>query len=77
MADANENRDWRISQDFALSLIHAARTLYVEDSFGLEVTPTVYALDSTTIDLCLALVPWARFRTRKVPVKIRTLLDLR
>ena len=77
LADANENRDWRISQDFALSLIHTARTLYAEDSFGLEVTHTVYALDSTTIDLCLALFPWARLRTRKGAVKLHTLLDLR
>ena len=77
LADANENRDWRIYQDFALSLIHTARKLYAEDSFGLELTHTVYALDSTTIDLCLALFPWARFRTRKGTVKLHTLLDLR
>jgi len=77
LADANENRDWRIYQDFALSLIHTARKLYAEDSFGLELTHTVYALDSTTIDLCLALFPWARFRARKGAVKLHTLLDLR
>jgi hypothetical protein len=77
LADANENRDWRIYQDFALSLIQTARKLYAEDSFGLELTHTVYALDSTTIDLCLALFPWARFRKRKGAVKLHTLLDLR
>ena len=77
LADANESRDWRIYQDFALSLIQTARKLYAEDSFGLELTHTVYALDSTTIDLCLALFPWARFRKRKGAVKLHTLLDLR
>ena len=77
LADANENRDWRIYQDFALSLIQTARKLYAEDSFGLELTHTVYALDSTPIDLCLALFPWARFRKRKGAVKLHTLLDLR
>ena len=76
-ADANENRDWRIYQDFALSLIQTARKLYAEDSFGLELARTAYALDSTTIDLCLALFPWARFRKRKGAVKLHTLLDLR
>ena len=77
LADANENRDWRIYQDFALSLIQTARKLYAEDSFGLELAHTVYALDSTTIDLFLALFPWARFRTHKGAVKLHTLLDLR
>jgi len=77
LADANEKRDWRIFQDFALSLIQVARRLYAEDSFGLELQQTVYALDSTTIDLCLALFPWARFRKRKGAVKLHTLLDLR
>ncbi len=77
LADANEKRDWRIYQDFALSLIQVARRLYAEDSFGLELQQTVYALDSTTIDLCLALFPWARFRKRKGAVKLHTLLDLR
>jgi len=76
LADANENRDWRIYQDFALSLIQTARKLYAKDSFGLELTHTVYALDSTTIDLCLALFPWARFRKHKGAVKLHTLLDL-
>ncbi|OGT88741.1 MAG: transposase [Gammaproteobacteria bacterium RIFOXYD12_FULL_61_37] len=77
LADANEKRDWRIYQDFALALIQVARRLYAEDSFGLELQQTVYALDSTTIDLCLALFPWARFRKRKGAVKLHTLLDLR
>ncbi len=77
LADANETRDWRIYQDFAFSLIQTARKLYVEDSFGVELKHTVYALDSTTIDLCLALFPWARFRKHKGAVKLHTLLDLR
>ncbi len=77
LADANEARDWRIYQDFALSLIQTARKLYAEDDFGIELTHTVYALDSTTIDLCLALFPWARFRKHKGAVKLHTLLDLR
>jgi hypothetical protein len=77
LADANERRDWRIYQDFALSLIQVARRLYAEDSFGVELKQTVYALDFTTIDLCLALFPWARFRKRKAAVKLHTLLDLR
>ncbi len=77
LADANETRDWRIYQDFALSLIQTARELYVEDSFGIELKNTIYALDSTTIDLCLALFPWARFRKHKGAVKLHTLLDLR
>ncbi len=75
LADANETRDWRIYQDFAISLIQTARKLYAEDSFGLELTHTVYALDSTMIDLCLALFPWARFRKHKGAVKLHTLLD--
>jgi hypothetical protein len=77
LADANETRDWRIYQDFALSLIQTARKLYGGDSFGLELKQTVYALDSTTIDLCLAVFPWARFRKHKGAVKLHTLLDLR
>ena len=77
LADANEKRNWRIHQDFALSLISIARRLYVQDSFGLELKNTVYALDSSTIDLCLALFPWARFRKTKGAVKLHTLLDLR
>ena len=77
LADANENRDWRIYQDFALCLIQTARKLYAQDNFGVELSNTVYALDSTTIDLCLSLFPWARFRKAKGAVKMHTLLDLR
>jgi hypothetical protein len=77
LADANENRDWRIYADFAQVLIGTARTLYADEDFGLELDQTVYALDSTTIDLCLSLFPWARFRKRKGAVKLHTLLDLR
>jgi hypothetical protein len=77
LADANERRDWRIYQDFALSLIQTARKRYAQDGFGVELTHTVYALDSTTIDLCLALFTWARFRQTKGAVKLHTLLDLR
>ena len=77
LADANELRDWRIYSDFAQILIHEARVLYVEDDFGLELKDTVYALDSSTIDLCLSVFPWARFRKTKSAVKLHTLLDLR
>lgn len=77
LADANENRDWRIYADFAQVLIHIARQLYANDDFGVELDATVYALDSTTIDLCLSLFPWARFRKHKGAVKLHTLLDLR
>lgn len=77
LAYANETRDWRIYQDFAHVLIHHARELYSKDSFGVTLENTVYALDSTTIDLCLALFPWAKFRTHKGAVKMHTLLDLR
>jgi transposase len=77
LADANENRNWRIYQDFAHILIHHARELYCKDSFAVTLENTVYALDSTTIDLCLALFPWAKFRTQKGAVKMHTLLDLR
>jgi transposase len=77
LAYANETRDWRIYQDFAHVLIHHARELYSKDSFGVNLQETVYALDSTTIDLCLALFPWAKFRTHKGAVKMHTLLDLR
>jgi hypothetical protein len=77
LADANERRDWRIYQDFALSLIQTARKLDAQDGLGVELANTVYALDSTTIDLCLALFPWARFRHAKGAVKLHTLLDLR
>ena len=77
LADANELRDWRIYSDFAQILIDEARRLYAEDHFGLELNNTVYALDSSTIDLCLSLFPWARFRKTKAAVKLHTLLDLR
>ena len=77
LADANENRDWHIYADFAQVLIHQARGLYLEDSFGIDLKDTVYALDSTTIDLCLSLFPWARFRKSKGAIKLHTLLDLR
>lgn len=77
LADANEVRDWRIYSDFAQILIHEARRLYVEDDFGLELKETVYALDSSTIDLCLSVFPWARFRKTKAAIKLHTLLDLR
>jgi len=76
LADANERRDWRIYADFAQVLIHTARELYRGEDFGAELDETVYALDSTTIDLCLSLFPWARFRKRKGAVKLHTLLDL-
>jgi len=74
---ANENRDWRIYCDFAQILIHEARQLYVNEDFGLELEQTVYALDSSTIDLCLSVFPWARFRRTKGAIKLHTLLDLR
>jgi transposase len=77
LADANETRDWRIYSDFAQILINEARRLYVDDDFGLELKETVYALDSSTIDLCLSVFPWARFRKTKGAVKLHTLLDLR
>src|SRR5947208_1336713 len=77
LADANEQRDWRIFADFAHTLIGVARDLYQDEPFGLELSETVYALDSTTIDLCLSLFPWAQFRRRKSAIKIHTLLDLR
>lgn len=77
LAYANENRDWRIYCDFAQILIHEARQLYVHEDFGLELDETVYALDSSTIDLCLSVFPWARFRRAKGAVKLHTLLDLR
>ena len=77
LADANETRDWRIYADFAQVLIGMARKLYAEDDFGLALQQTAYALDSTTIDLCLSIFPWARFRRRKGAVKVHTLMDLR
>ena len=77
LAHANEVRDWRIYADFAQILIHRARALYRDEDFGLELDQTVYALDATTIDLCLSLFPWARFRKQKGAIKLHTLLDLR
>ncbi|WP_347888923.1 IS4 family transposase [Nitrosomonas europaea] len=76
LADANEGRDWRIWADLAMLLIRRARKLYCNDSFGIDLDNTVYALDATTIDLCLSLFPWAPFRTTKAAVKLHTLLDL-
>jgi len=77
LADANRSRDWRIYHDLAQGLIVRARRLYAQDSFGVDLEQTVYALDSTTIDLCLSLFPWARFRATKAAIKLHTLLDLR
>ena len=77
LADANEARDWRIYAEFAQRLIARARRLYAQDSFGVELDHTVYALDATTIDLCLSMFPWAAFRSTKAAVKLHTLLDLR
>jgi hypothetical protein len=76
-ADANEARDWRIYVELADRLIVQARKLYAGEDLGLELTNTVYALDSTTIDLCLSVFPWAHFRTTESAVKMHTLLDLR
>jgi hypothetical protein len=77
LANANSVRDWRIHADFAQSLISIARKLYAEESFGVDLSNTVYALDATTIDLCLSVFPWAPFRSTKAAVKMHTLLDLR
>jgi len=77
LADANEAHDWRIYADFAQVLIHIARPMYANQSLGFDLDNTVYALDSTTIDLCLSVFPWARFRARKAAIKMHTLLDLR
>src|SRR6266436_8945351 len=76
LADANELRDWRIYGDFAQVLIGIARPLYAQDPIGVELNDSLYALDSTTIDLCLSLFPWAKFRQHKAAVKMHTLLDL-
>ena len=76
LADANESRDWRIYADFAQVLIALARPLYANDPIGIDLDQSLYALDSTTIDLCLSLFPWARFRKYKAAVKMHTLLDL-
>jgi hypothetical protein len=77
LADANEVRDWRIYADFARSLIGIARRLHTEEPFGVDLKETIYALDSTMIDLCLSVFPWAHFRSTKAAVKMHTLLDLR
>lgn len=77
LADANEQRDWRIYADLAQSLIHIARRLYLHENLGVEIDQTVYALDSSTIDLCLSVFPWAHFRKTKSAIKLHTLLDLR
>jgi hypothetical protein len=77
LADANEKRDWRLYAEFAQQLIGQARRLYAEEDLGLELSNTVYALDATTIDLCLSVFPWARFRSTKAAIRLHTLLDLR
>jgi Domain of unknown function (DUF4372) len=77
LADANEVRDWRIYAELAQRLITQARRLYVNEDLGFDLANTVYALDSTTIDLCLAVFPWAHFRTTKAAIKVHTLLELR
>ncbi len=77
LADANEQRDWRIYAEFAQGLIAEARRLYVDEPLGIELEQTVYALDASTIDLCLSVFPWARFRRTKAGIKLHTLLDLR
>ena len=77
LADANESRDWRIYADFAQSLIAIARRLYATEPFGIDLKDTVYALDASTIDLCLSVFPWAPFRSTKAAIKLHTLLDLR
>ena len=77
LADANENRNWRIYADFAFTLIRVARKLYVKDDFGVRLEQIAYVLDSSTIDLCLSLFPWARFRRYKAAIKLHTLMDLR
>lgn len=77
LADANESRDWRIYAEFAQALIRTARPLYAREDLGVELANTVYALDATTIDLCLSLFPWAPFRSTKAAIQLHTLLDLR
>ena len=77
LANANATRDWRIYADFAHSLISIARRLYAQEPFGVDLAETVYALDATTIDLCLTVFPWAPFRSTKAAIKLHTLLDLR
>ena len=77
LADANESRDWRMYAEFAQRLIVQAKTLYAGDALGVELSSTVYALDATTIDLCLSVFPWAHFRSTKAAIRLHTLLDLR
>ena len=77
LAEANEKRDWRIYADLAHSLIPVARKLYQDEDFGIELDQTVYAMDATTIDLCLSMFPWAQFRKTKGAIRLHTLLDLR
>ncbi len=77
LANANKVRDWRIYADFAQSLIHIARQMYIDEDFGIELDNTVYALDATTIDLCLSAFPWAYFKRTKAAIKLHTLMDLR
>src|SRR6266446_10912098 len=77
LANANALRDWRIHADFAQSLIGIARPLYVDEAFGVDLKESVYALDTTTIDLCLSVFSWSLFRSTKAAVKLHTLLDLR
>jgi hypothetical protein len=77
LSHANRRRDWRIYADFAQVLIHQARQLYADEEFGVELAETVYALDATTIDLCLSLFPWAWFQQQKAGIKLHTILDLR
>jgi hypothetical protein len=76
LSDANETRDWRIYADFAQVLIRRARKLYAVESFGVDLSETIYVLDSTTIDLCLSVFPWAPFHATKAAVKMDALLDL-
>ena len=77
LANANQSRDWRIHADFSQNLIRSARNLHVDGAlFGIDIDDSIYALDSTTIDLCLSLFPWAQFRKRKGAVKVHTLLNL-
>ena len=77
LSNANKVRDWRIYADFAQSLIYTARKMYSKEDFGVELDQTVYALDATTIDLCLSVFPWAKFRKTKAAIKLHTLMDLR
>ncbi|MFT5387133.1 MAG: hypothetical protein ACI9E5_000257 [Candidatus Omnitrophota bacterium] len=77
LSNANNIRDWRIYADFSQILIHTARGLYVNEDFGVDLKNTIYALDASTIDLCLSLFPWAKFRSTKAGIKLHTLLDLR